>query len=507
MATTLTDEKCHSETIPTPSASQDVENNALSSCDAPQPSSSLCKLSAQLVSPDDPYQPRTWTERRKTSMAILVSFSQLVALMSASVIAPALSQIAQDVGLTTSAAQVAFSVYLLGLGLGPFLIAACSETFGRRPVWIFSHLFYILWNSLCPVGNSSVLMITGRLMSGFGASVGISLSAPIVADMYGPEKRGRSLAVATFAPYFGPAVGPIIGGLMTQHISWHWSFWLLSIFDAAVVLLGFCFLRETYAPVLQRRAAHLLKTSSDVGNGALTTTDTNLLDRFLKSLARPVLLLYRRPVIQLLSLLLGLNFGIYTIILSTFAALWIEKYQESTTISSLHYIAIAIGCTVSSQGGGHLTDFVWRRLKRRAGGHFNPEYRVPIMLPGLVLMPIGLIWYGWSAEHRLSWIMVDIAVVIFTLGSFLWAQAMLAYLLDEFVQYAASANAASRMFVYLLGFAFPIFAPDLYEKLGYGWGNTLLALIIIGLGWISPILLWKFGARLRAAGRREGEVD
>jgi hypothetical protein len=48
----------------------------------------------------------------------------------------------------------------------------------------------------------------------------------------------------------------------------------------------------------------------------------------------------------------------------------------------------------------------------------------------------------------------------------------------------------------LAGFGFPLFAPYMYAKLHYGWGNSLLALWRLDLGWPAPILLWKFGERV-----------
>lgn len=96
---------------------------------------------------------------------------------------------------------------------------------------------------------------------------------------------------------------------------------------------------------------------------------------------------------------------------------------------------------------------------------------------------------------------VDTGAVIYICGSFLISQGMLAYLLDE-VEYAASANAAARMLSNICGFAFPIFAPQMYDKLGYGWGNSLLAFIFIALGVPTPLLLWIWGSKLRALGKK-----
>ena len=91
--------------------------------------------------------------------------------------AAALNQIAEDVGLSISVTQICFSIFLLGLAFGPFLVAALSEIYGRKFVWLTSNVWYILWNSLCPVGNNAGLMMTGRFLAGCGASAGVTVSA------------------------------------------------------------------------------------------------------------------------------------------------------------------------------------------------------------------------------------------------------------------------------------------------------------------------------------------
>ena len=50
----------------------------------------------------------------------------------------------------------------------------------------------------------------------------------------------------------------------------------------------------------------------------------------------------------------------------------------------------------------------------------------------------------------------------------------------------------------MTGFGFPLFAPYMYDALDYGWGNSLLGFIAIGLGIPAPFLLWFFGEKLRA---------
>lgn len=78
---------------------------------------------------------------------------------------------------------------------------------------------------------------------------------------------------------------------------------------------------------------------------------------------------------------------------------------------------------------------------------------------------------------------------------------MQAYVMDAYRQYVASASAASQFLRSIAGFAFPIFAPAMYQNLGYGWGNSVLALTFVVIGWPAPFLLWTYGAKLRAMGK------
>lgn len=109
-------------------------------------------------------------------MAILMSLGGLVSNMTTAVMAPALTPIGADLGMSAAETQVALSIYVLALAFGPLIIAPFSEMYGRKPVWIFCHLWFILFNSLCPINNSKGVMIAGRFLSGLGASVGIAVS-------------------------------------------------------------------------------------------------------------------------------------------------------------------------------------------------------------------------------------------------------------------------------------------------------------------------------------------
>jgi MFS family permease len=98
--------------------------------------------------------------------------------MSGSMMAPALSAIGADLGLGSAAAQLTLSIFVLAFAFGPLVLAPLSEIYGRKPVWLLSSLWYVIWNTICGFAYNNALMIGARFLAGLGASaefaVGIS---------------------------------------------------------------------------------------------------------------------------------------------------------------------------------------------------------------------------------------------------------------------------------------------------------------------------------------------
>lgn len=190
-------------------------------------------------------------------------------------------------------------------------------------------------------------------------------------------------------------------------------------------------------------------------------------------------------------------YGIMYLVLSTFPGLWEGVYNESVGMGGLNYISLGVGFFLGTQLCAPAQDRIYRELKARNNGVGKPEFRVPLMIPGALLVPVGLFWYGWSAQAKTHWIVPNIGAAIFAAGTIIGFQCIQTYIVDSYTKYAASAVGAATVLRSLAGFGFPLFAPYMYAALDYGWGNSLIGFIAIGLGWPAPILLWIYGERLR----------
>lgn len=86
-----------------------------------------------------------------------------------------------------------------------------------------------------------------------------------------------------------------------------------------------------------------------------------------------------------------------------------------------------------------------------------PEHRAPILIPGAVLVPLGLLLYGWSAQKQLFWVVPNIGAAIFGGGVIISMQSITSYVVDVYPLYAASATAALTLLRAVAGFSMSLF--------------------------------------------------
>ncbi|KAF2184921.1 synaptic vesicle transporter [Zopfia rhizophila CBS 207.26] len=453
-------------------------------------------------SPDDAENPLNWSKKLKWGVTAAVSGTGFVRIMVSTMMAPAINTIAAELNMSTTESTMALSVYLLATAFGPLFIGPLSEVYGRKSIFHFTNVWFLAWNLTCGFANSKGLLIAARLLAGFGASAVYSLGYGVLGDVWPVEQRGRSLSLYLLTPLTGSAVGPIVGGFIVEYSTWRWMFWATTILQVTLELSSLLLFYESYAPVLLRRRAE--KWRKETGDSRyyaeveMRESGRSAVWKLNRSLSRPLRLLAFHPIIQVQAILEGINYGLLYFALASFSALHVSAYGESISISGLHYIAICTGTISGAQLCGPLMDYVYKRLTTRTGDTHVPELRIPLLLPGVFFTPIGFLLYGWAAQHHLFWLVVDVGAALLSLGMQIFDTTLHAYVMDAYPEHISSASAATQVLRSLLAFAFPLFSNRLYDTLGYGWGNSLLAFLSIGIALPSTGILWRFGAKLRA---------
>ena len=260
---------------------------------------------------------------------------------------------------------------------------------------------------------------------------------------------------------------------------------------AIVAIITFLFLSETYPVVLlERKAARLRKETGNSQHRSKLASDLTPRELFKHSIVRPLKMLICCPIVTVMCMYVAILYGILYLLFATYSFVFREVYGFSTTATGLVFIPGGIGTLLGLFYVGSFSD---RTLKNRAaaGKRITPEDRLPpiITLPGSLTFPIGLFVYGWSVEAHVHWIVPQIGTAITGFGSILIFIGIQTYLVDAFVEYAASVIGANAVLRGTAGALIPLGGLDMYNALGWGWGNSLLGLIAL----VFAPMPWVFG--------------
>ncbi|MGO7426529.1 MFS transporter, partial [Rhizobium ruizarguesonis] len=101
-----------------------------------------------------------------------------------------------------------------------------AAKFGRKRVLLVAIAGFVAASVLCGLAQSLNQIVAFRLLQGlFGASL-VPLSQGILLDIYTVEERGSAMALFGVSVMVGPVLGPVIGGWLTDNISWRWVFYI-----------------------------------------------------------------------------------------------------------------------------------------------------------------------------------------------------------------------------------------------------------------------------------------
>lgn len=457
---------------------------------------------------DDPEFPRNWSMASKCLHTAIVSIYTLIPPMSSSVCSPAMPAIAKDLHMNSQFLEsFSVSIMVLAWALGPIIIAPMSESdkIGRRWVLNISVWISFIFNLACAFAKTTTQLCIFRFLGGLGGAAPLNVGAGTIADLW--DDRGRQFAMAAYSisPSIGPVISPIISGFVVQNTHWKWVFIVLAILNGVVAAVGTLLFRETYSPKLLSLKAKKLR--KETGNTHLHTifeiaNGETTYEKVVNTVTRPLQLLVSHPMVFGLGSFMAFIYGFMYLMVVTFPGVFEDNYGFSVGISGLMFVPMGIGYVLGIGFWTWLIDYFYIKLTERNNGVSEPEYRLPCLCFAGIGIPVGLIWYGWSAQKELHWIMPAIGSAIFAFSYIPVFQTIQNYLIDMNTRLSASSIASCSIYRSVFGFALPLAANPMYQRLNYGWGNTMCALIAFALGIPFPIFCLLYGQRLRSWANR-----
>ncbi|KAF5716825.1 hypothetical protein FMUND_6121 [Fusarium mundagurra] len=458
--------------------------------------------------PNDPRNPQLWNDSKKWFITLSVSFATLTVSLVSSAYTGGIKDIIREFHLSQEVATLGVSLFVLGFALGPLLWAPLSEIFGRQLLFIGTYAGLTIFNAACAGANNGASLLVFRFLAGSFGSSPLTNAGGAIADMFAPEQRGLAMTLFVAGPSLGPVLGPICGGFLGENASWRWVMGFLAIFAGVMWIGGTILIPETYAPTLLRRRA--AKLSSMTGKVYISSIElkqgkVSLRTAIGTSLLRPWILLFKEPIVLLLSIYMAIVYGTLYLFFAAFPVVFEKTRGWSQGIEGLAFLGIAVGMVVA------LIYTIpdnkrYVRLHQEHNGFAPPEARLPPAIVGSFAIPVGLFWFAWTNSPSIHWIVCIMAGAPFGFGLILMFLTIMNYLVDAYTIFAASVLAANSILRSLFGAAFPLFTVQMYDNLGLHWASSIPAFLALACV-PFPYLFYVYGARIRTQCKYAAESD
>jgi EmrB/QacA subfamily drug resistance transporter len=182
---------------------------------------------------------RVWT-------VALAGLGALLCSLDVVVVATALPALRADFGASLSDLEWTINAYNLVFACLTLTGAALGDRFGRRRMYVVGLTVFTLASAAAALAGGPGQLIGARVVQGAGAAVLLPLTLTLISEAFPAEKRGMAIGVWGGVTGLGVAAGPVLGGAVTEGLSWQWIFWLNVPIGLAMLPFAATRLRESF---------------------------------------------------------------------------------------------------------------------------------------------------------------------------------------------------------------------------------------------------------------------
>jgi EmrB/QacA subfamily drug resistance transporter len=161
---------------------------------------------------------------RKWLPLIAVSLGTFMLLIDVTIVVVALPAMAGHLHSSLSDLQWVLDGYALALAALVLGAGAAGDRFGRRRAYLIGLVVFALASLACAVAPGGGLLIAGRIVQGAGGAAMYAMTVALLNVAYQGRDRGVAFGVWGAVSGVASALGPLLGGLLTEHLSWRWIF-------------------------------------------------------------------------------------------------------------------------------------------------------------------------------------------------------------------------------------------------------------------------------------------
>jgi EmrB/QacA subfamily drug resistance transporter len=207
---------------------------------------------ASPVASPDPRPARAGQDRppapvdRRWLVLIVVAVAQLMVVLDSTIVNIALPSAQRALGFPNSDRQWVVTAYALAFGSLLLVGGRLGDMFSRKRIFIIGLAGFALASALGGAAVSFEMLVAARALQGaFGAILAPSALGTLVSTFQDPRERGRAFGVFGSVAAGGGAVGLILGGALTQYLSWRYTLYVNLVFAVAAIIGALVYIRDS----------------------------------------------------------------------------------------------------------------------------------------------------------------------------------------------------------------------------------------------------------------------
>jgi EmrB/QacA subfamily drug resistance transporter len=184
-------------------------------------------------------------DRRRWASLFVVCFAQLMIVLDVTIVNVALPSIQRDLGFSQASLTWVVNAFLITFGSLLLLAGRLGDLAGRKRVFLAGVVLFTVASLLCGVAPSEGVLIAARFLQGIGAAAQASVILAIIITEF-PEvaDRARAMSAYVLVSVAGGSLGLLLGGLLTEALSWHWVFFVNLPIGLVTFVLGRALIRN-----------------------------------------------------------------------------------------------------------------------------------------------------------------------------------------------------------------------------------------------------------------------
>src|SRR4051794_37234633 len=181
----------------------------------------------------------TATERSRWAALVVLCAGMLMIVLDATVVNVALPSIQDDLGFSQSSLAWVVNAYLIAFGGLLLLAGRLGDLLGQRRVFLAGLAVFTSASVLCALSQTEGMLIAARFLQGVGGASAAAVVLGMIVTMFPePREQAKAIGVYGFVASAGGSIGLLLGGLLTDAISWHWIFFINVPIGIATAILA-----------------------------------------------------------------------------------------------------------------------------------------------------------------------------------------------------------------------------------------------------------------------------